>query len=409
MPPIGRSSLAVVQPTRTATYRDLASRVLARGAASALQAATLIVVARAAGPSSFGIFALALSIGYIGGSLVGVGASARILRIGAETDGRRLASALFLVRVAGSLLTCGLTLVSLLFWDAPMVVLAAAILAASDLMVDFTQAHMAGNGNLSASSALVVTQRGIVAGTVVISYFLGQFDFIWIVISCTGVFFLALVYPLRVFVRPMNIGIVLRASVGYWASGLVANFRQGEPIAVAGVVGEAAAGGYAIASRMANPLLIFSSAMQTVFVPDLARTNGTDAFSRVFRRLFLLSVSYAALLLVASPLVAELAGIFLGPEYANSRALILAMVIASGLSSVSTAYQSRFIALGQPGLSAAIIGLTTILGLGVILCIGTIFGPAYLWICPIATQLALAVGMISTTYYRVPRSKATAL
>lgn len=379
------------------------SRVFARALASGFQALTLVLVARVVGPSQFGVFALTLSIGYIVSSVVGFGASTRVLRLSAESDQVGLAATLFAIRAVGSVLTFSATILIATRWGFSSAIVAGAALAASDLMVEYTQAHMAGSGHLRLSSVLVVVQRGFVASVVLITYLLSQFDFWWFALATLLVLLLALVYPIRRLVRPTKVWATVRDSGGYWAASLVGNLRQGEPLVVGAVLGTAATGGYAVASRLTNPLLIFTSALQTVLVPELARSRGTLRFQATFSRLLRWSVVSGLIISLSAPLIAAGAVLLLGPAYAEARAIIIAMVIATGFSAVSQAFQCRFVALGRPGTSAAVIGASTILGLGLIWVVGANFGAAFLWVPPLVTQIILLAGMVGASAWSSSR------
>jgi O-antigen/teichoic acid export membrane protein len=373
---------------------DLGTRIGARGLAAGFQAITLLLIARIEGPESFGVFAIALSVGYVVSGVVGLGAGVRVLRIAGEPEGDHLASALFLTRVIGSILTLSSTAALAVVFDSFTPLLAAGALAASDLMVEYSQSLMAGRGHQALSSAMVVVQRALPAAGVLVAVALDTSSYGWFSLAVCIVLALSVIYPIAVWAPPSNVLDVVRSSGGYWAGSIVANLRQLEPISVGAVAGAGASGGYAIASRIGNPLVIVTSSLQTVFVPDLAKKKGTDAFDDSFRKLLTLSGAYGVLLLLLSLPIAHLVAVFLGSEYRDAEILIAAMVASIGIGAITGAYQSRFIALGEPGTSAAIIGVASVFGIALILVVGSALGADLLWTVPLATQTVLAAAMI---------------
>src|SRR4051794_26854534 len=81
-------------------------RVVVRLGSAGMQAATLLLLARELGPSSFGTLAVLAATGTLLCSVANLGASTRVLRVGAEGDDdeerHTLAAALFWMQGLGS-------------------------------------------------------------------------------------------------------------------------------------------------------------------------------------------------------------------------------------------------------------------------------------------------------------------
>ena len=107
---VARPHLTTPEPEKPA--RDVAGRFVARLAAAVVQAVFLLLLARSLGPSQFGELAVAMAVGVIVGTVLGLGAETRVLRVRAEQCPDRVAGALARVRVAGTALALLVSLVS---------------------------------------------------------------------------------------------------------------------------------------------------------------------------------------------------------------------------------------------------------------------------------------------------------
>lgn len=385
--------------SRGRTSRDVIVRVAARLASSAFQAVTLILIARAAGPADFGIFALVLSLGYLASAITGVGASSRILRVKAETDGPPLSDALLVLRLAGSAVTAGACLSLQLFGLDARIVVSAALLVASDHLIDYAQAYFAGHGRQLVSSLVVVCQRLVPLVGVCGLVLADTFHFYWVAVLSVPVAIGAIAPLVSTARKPQRIMFVARSSIGYWAAGMASNLRQLDPIILGLVARSDVVGSYAIAARMTNPLTIVVSALQSVLVPELAQRLGTSSFKKLFTWFSVASFFYAVLLCIASGTIADFAIWILGTDYADGRALIAAMVVAAGLSAVAQAYQTRLTAEGRPAVAAWVIASGAIVGLVIMPILVITAGVGFLWIVPLVTQGFIAAGMIAAVSF----------
>ena len=374
--------------------RDVVLRVAVRVAAAALQALTLLLLARFLGPERFGLFAVFLSAGVVLTSLVTVGATGRLLRLLAEPDRTTLVSALFWVQAVGSaLVLVGLIGVAFVVGDVVPAALGA-VFAFTDQQAEFVSARLSGSARQSAASGVILVQRLIPAAAALAM--VTVMPSAWLPGVACAVVSLGLLG--RGVVRPVPRAALLacvRSSAGYWFSAVVANLRQLEPIVVAGFGGTGPAGWFAIASRVSNPLSIVVTSMQAIAVPEMARAGSAEELRRTFRLLLTGAGLYAIALIACSPLLAELFLRVLGEEYAFARVLIAVMVVCAALSAISQAFQARLYAVGLPSRSGWIIGIATLVGL-VLLAVTAAEGGEYLWVAPLTTQVLIVVALALT-------------
>lgn len=387
--------------TTAATTRRLGGhvvlRVVVRLGSAGMQAATLLLLARELGPSSFGTLAVLAATGTLLCSVANLGASTRVLRVGAEggTDEERgsLAASLFWMQALGTaVMLVGLVVASLVL-DDPAPALVGTLFAVTDQQAEFTVASLSGHARQTAASVMILVQRGLpllcLGAAVVLGLpVLGPVGAAVLVVGTLAVTWA----PVRR-VPAAAVRRAARSSVGYWFSGLVLNLRQLEPLVVSTLGGAGAAGLYAIAARVSNPLTIVVTSMQAVAVPEMARARDEREFRRTFRLLLGVAVAYALVLVVASPLVASAFLWIVGPQYAGARTLVTVMVGCAGLSAVSQALQGRLLALGRPGTPAWIIGIATVIGIAVLAVTSGIDDGRYLWAAPLTAQSIILVAL----------------
>lgn len=372
-------------------------RVLARITAAVLQAVLLILLARELAPSLFGVFASAYGAGVLGASLLGFGASTRILRANAEAD-TALAGDLFRLRMFGAAIG-SLAGAMVLPWapSASVAVLVGVAFAAADAVIEFGQAYFASAEEHALSAGLPVALRVAQVGTV-LAFARSSDTIIAVAASVTSavVACACVILLLRSGLGrrtrqqyPGSLTQTARSSVGYWFAGVVANVRQLEPIVLLGAGSATLAAEYSIVTRIANPLLIVPATLQLIFVPRLsALLSDGHQFGVVMRRLWVVSALYCGLLVITSPVIAFCLPLVLGPDYEGAFPLAIAVVAATGLSSLSYVVQIRFITIGEPWRSSRWIAIYSLLGVGLLAALAGANGNM-IWIVPLVTQALL--------------------
>jgi len=370
----------------------LVVRTGSRAIGSLLQAVFLLLLARTYGAEQFGVFAIVLAAGYIASAVSSLGTSARVLRLSAEEKPNELAASYAWLRLLGaaiSFLTC------LVVGQGNFsIALVAAAFVASDQIVDYAQAYFAGLSRQSVSALIVIIHRALPLLALVLALTTDTKADAWILVAFAMSGAGAIVVSIFPAARPLPLFSVLRSSIGYWLSGLVPSLNQLQVPLLGALSGAITAGGYAIALRLMNPLTIFVTAMQTVFVPELARRAGQPGFNSLFRGFIWIAGAYAVALSAFSPVIADAIIYFLGQDYRGARSLLIAMIVSAGLSGVAQAFQSKLVAIGAPNGIAWVIGISNLFGLGLLaLVVGTL-GESWLWVCPIVIQGLTAVGLL---------------
>jgi len=182
---------------------------------------------------------------------------------------------------------------------------------------------------------------------------------------------------------------LLRSSGGYWWFALSSNATQFEAPALRLVSTDYVVGLYGIASRVTGPLTILMTSLATILIPELAKRAGTPQYQRMRRLTLWLAWVYAGVLLLCAWPITLVVLHVLGSQYQEAGGLLIATVVAAGLSGVSQTYNSVLLAEGRPGRPAVIL----IIGAGVSVLSLIVFsataGISFLWIAPLVTQLTV--------------------
>lgn len=382
--------------------RQSIGRIGARIVASGLQALTLLLLARHLGATSFGLFAVGIAVGYLASAVASLGGPYRVLRAAAEENALSLRATLLLVLIAGSVI---LSAAATLLWGIGLLEfagLAGFLLGVSDQVNTFGQFDAAGSGAHGSASSMAIQQRAIPAAVVLLTA--GAFSLPLMVAS----FGFAAIYPLVHGLRATPLRLArkrtLRGSWGFWSYTLMQTSPQLEAPVVNAVADATTAGLYGIANRVANPLTILSSALGSIFIPEIAAATSEGRRRSLGARLIAVSTAYAvvisALAVWIAPLVVELTG----PAYRSAEPLIAATVVAAGLSSISQAYNALLIAAGRPFASTLTLGIGTATSLAGLAALASFDGARMLWVAPLLTQAVVLI--IFVAFSRADRASA---
>lgn len=384
---------------------DASVRILARVASSAMLGVFLLLLARALPVDAFGQFVLAYTLGVVAGLAAGFGAPIRVMRVSASGDNHTAAglyvahtiavSAVFVVAVAG-LVSCGF----------PLIVVAGALFAYSDTAQNFAQNFLAGTHAHTAASCLVVVQRAaplLVWGGLAVSGRSLDASALALIFACTAV--TALMVP------AVSIGVRgLRTAAGalhapdaetarYWALAMSGTLAQLQVPALAVVAPPLTVGYFAMATRVTGPLTLLSAALSTVAVPELARTvDDASTFDRIYRRYRNGVIAYFVVVVIAAWPAAWLIVQIVGAKYEPAQTLLVGMIIAAGISSLSQAISSKHIAAGRPGTVTTAIILGGAVTLALLLLAGALDHLDALWLAPVAGQLLVLAALLSDVH-----------
>lgn len=374
--------------------RALLWRVASRILAAIGQAGFLLIVAGSVGAATFGEFAVVLGVGTLSAALLGFGASSRILRIEGEADAGQLAGAFWVVRSVSAIVAFSLAFtVGAVAGFEVLAVAGAAALAASDAVLEYSQALLAGRLRETVSASLPVVQR--VSFLVAAAAFVSTPELLFAAVIVVAVAWFGIGVVLTRSSVP-GLGAVLaslRSSTGYWGNGLVANLKQLEPLAVSAVASPTFTGQFSLVARLVNPIQIVPASLQFVFVPRLASTFDQHDFRAQLRQLSTICIAYGCVVVVASPLAASLLPLLLGPDYADTFVIATATIAAAGLSSATFIFQIYFIARGKPWPVTWVNGLGGGLAVVLLVAVGAASGGDLIWVCPIIAQLCMLVGL----------------
>jgi len=140
-------------------------------------------------------------------------------------------------------------------------------------------------------------------------------------------------------------------------------------LAVGGVAGATAAGGFRIASRLAKAIAKPVQTMSKVIYPELARLVASKdhaTMGRVMSRISLIAIGLSLLIIVVAGFGgASLLSLIAGPEYRFAHMLLFLLAIASAIDLAGFAIEPLLNAHGRAGpvLTAKLAGLALYAGL----------------------------------------------
>ncbi len=385
---------------------DATVRILARVASSAMLGAFLLLLARALPVDTFGQYVLAYTLGVVAGLAVGFGAPIRVMRVGASDDDHTTAAGLYVAHTIAVSTVFLIIVAGLAFGGLPLIVVAGVMFAYSDTVQNFAQNFLAGTHAHTAASCLVVVQRAVplaVWGVLALSGSdLGAAALV-VIFACTAATAL-LVPAVSIGVRGVRdaAGELRGPGTGtarYWALAMSGTLAQLQVSALAVCAPPLTVGYFAMATRVTGPLTLLSAALSTVAVPELARhVDDASTFDRIYRRYRNVVGAYCVVVVLAAWPVAWVIVQIVGAKYEPAQNLLIGMIIAAGISSVSQAISSKHIAAGRPGTVTAAIVLGGVVTLLLLLLAGALDHLDAIWLAPIAGQLLVLTALLSDVH-----------
>ncbi|WP_158603919.1 lipopolysaccharide biosynthesis protein [Cryobacterium tepidiphilum] len=370
-------------------------RIGSAGFASLMQAATLLLVARFAGPEDFGAFGQLISIGYVAGGILGMGMSARALRLASVDAWRPVATTMMLLRVMTSLGVSGLLIAfALLVGDDVALATAASLFIIGELVGELIQGILAGRNRQYFASFILLLHRILVL-TPVALHLVWQTE-IWLHLMVGAALGLVLLFSIAAAsgARPSSPLELLRSSLGFWFASTVTSAGQLDISFVRLAVGDVATGLYSAGSRIGTPLNVVTNAVLNVYVPAMSAQRDEGERLRTFRRLRTLSLAYSTLLVIASPGVGFALVAILGEDYSSGWPLYVTVTCGAALSGVSQSYKSLCYAEDRPFAAGRSILLGTLIGLVWILVGGAVFGFPAIVLAPLVMQGAILLAFL---------------
>jgi O-antigen/teichoic acid export membrane protein len=365
-------------------------RVAARGAAAILQAVSFVILARQLGADGLGAVAVGLSVGTIVSILTGFGGATRALRLGLETEHKRVATAMFAAQCPAAFISGAVSCVVVTglldreWWLG----VAVGIMVLSDALCGLEQAVLAGLFRPFASAGLLLFQRAVPFTCLALTHFVGVPAILGYTVGAGIAAAAAIVRPIRDWHRPIKLGELIFSSRGYWSSKVAESLGMLDIVVVRLFAGGSAVGLYSIANRVANPFHIIATSISSIITPAAAHAQRREETTEILRRSTTISVICGVVISACSPLFAEIAVKMLGTEFAPAKKLIIGFIIAVAISGVSQTIVARYLIEGLPSLVAMSITLGIGIGLLLTMVVATHLS-TWLWICPILMQLTI--------------------
>jgi O-antigen/teichoic acid export membrane protein len=360
----------------------------------------LLLLARHLSVVEFGQFVLAYTLGIAVGLAVGFGASVRVIRANALDDGIVVAHGLYVVHSVATAAAAAVALAGVALAGGPVVLLAGLMFAYSDTVQNYGQAHLSGVNRHKAASALIVGQRLIPLVACVSSILVtGSVNMALIAAVFAITAAIALAAPLFSLSKKV-LGSLLRGprklpfrgAASYWMLSVSSMVTQLQVPGFALFASAATLGFFSMATRVTGPLTLLSAAISTVLIPELsARVRDNTSFTRLSRRYVYVAACYCGVIFALAWPMALVVVKIVGDKYQPALAMLIAMMMAAGLSSVSQAISCRVIALGRPSVATIAILFGGLLTLAIVVAVGAAGHDQLVWIAPVLGQVAVLI------------------
>ncbi|CAN5423775.1 hypothetical protein BH10ACT5_BH10ACT5_08860 [soil metagenome] len=322
----------------------------------------------------------------------------RALRLAAEPDANAIRSAMTWLRLGTATVSAaGLYLV--LLYVAPSfsatVIATALVYGASELVNELSQSILLGEDRTRAAAVTLLVRRLIPLG--VLSFVLliaPDLALQAILASSVATTLITLVVQRSLRFKPAPIVPLIAGSRHYWTQALWSSLQQVDVLLVQVIMGSYAAGLYSAASRLLSPLALVTTSILGIFVPAMSRETNDAARWRIHRSSLRVVMYYSAGLVAASPLVALVGPIVLGPTFAASWVLFVAFTVGAAINAICQVQFGLLFSVGQARTASRASFLGTFLGLVALTLAASTQSLSWLGVFPIvtfgATLLAVA-------------------
>lgn len=367
----------------------------ARAVAALMQAAILVVLARALGPSSFGAFVVGLTAGALAGVVTGMGSAMQALLLDQQAEHRSVGTTLLVARVLTAIVAGAVTFGScLLLGLPPLVAFVGGLWSWTEVVIELIQALLLGQGRLRAASFTILVRRVGPASALLAAALIGHSMWVWLLGGFVATIASSCAALRGLFARPAAIRPVMRASRHYWTSTILSTLQTAD-VAVVGVFvpNPALVGHYAAAARATSPLNLLTGSLVSVLTPEWVQIDGArdrfDQFLRARRGLLALATA----LILCSPVAAWLAPLVLGDEYERSAIFFAGVTVAAGVSAIVQGY-SAFLFASREAHRVSRARMISIPGGLILVALAASFAPPLLLaFAPAASQVLQLVAM----------------
>lgn len=315
----------------------------ARFTSAAFQALLLLMLARALGPGSFGAFVVSIAWGNALGLLTGLGSTAQVLRLGANSDGEKVSSTLLALRsVSAVLAAAGGAAVHLLYSGWSIVALAAGVWIFVDLNIDLIQATLFGRKQFGRGSWLLILRRVLPSVAVVFASFSGAGIWMFLMYSQLISLLLSILLVVQSLHMPGKLLDRVRESRHYWLSTVLAGLQTTDTIIVGAASPSAAlVGNFAVASRLTSPLNMVASSVLSVLTPQMSSASSEER-DRLLQLGVRMMVLLGLLLAILTWPLSEAFVFLVGDAYRGAQPIVVGALLAVGLNAVSQVLASYY-------------------------------------------------------------------
>lgn len=384
--------------------------------AALLQATSLIVVARMAGPVEFGVLAAFLGLIVVLQATFDLGIPTYVTRLAAKS--RDVPEVVWCLQIFGRfgfllfvVLTCVAVAVSIHSGEAWWLLCPLAVAGWLERQSDVRLNIAVADGDVWKSSINLVTRRLLTVALLI--------GFLTLDLDATGAFAVASMlasmvslwmsrYLVRLLIPTKKIDKtilkeILRASRPFWANSVGAQIRNFDIIVVAAVVSPLVAGYYGAIARSLNPLMMLSTSLASVILPMATKAigkNGRPLWIPIGGVLGLLFVAYGLMITFMPYGIHQIFGSEFMATVPGFRIAIVGLFFAS-LSAVQTAFlqaRGKERVVGRISVGTSIVMLLAIAGGAVLEGVtGAAVG--------LAASYAMQCAMLSLTNWRDTRAQ----
>lgn len=358
----------------------VASRLLA----ALLQAVTLVLIARNAGPSLFGVLAAFLGLVVILQVVSDCGIATYITRLRAkQPDAPQIAVALKVHQCLGVLACVLLVGTAILvayigdrpWWSLILLAVAGYLERQSDVRLTLALA----DGDVWKNAINLVLRRMVTLLMVIVGGYMsidailtfGIASFVAAVISLLMSRKMVRVQGTVAQLGLLEFRSILLVSRSFWVNSIGVQLRNLDVFLIAALATPAIAGYYGAIARSLNPLMMISSSLASVLLPMVARSDGRvgkSLLAPVGGVLGLVSAFYIGMAIYADKLVPFLFGSQFTPAVSGFRVVLVGLIFASVSSLLSSFLQARGFEkyVGRVSILTSVVSLSGIV-IGVVL------------------------------------------
>lgn len=344
--------------------------LVARVLGSALQAVALVLLARSVTPDVFGVVNAVIAVVGIVLVATGLGMSLLVPRARAAGDADEVAAGLRM-NLWSNLATAVVLVVGLGLYtgvrDLPVGVLLIGLSLALERNVDTILGVPVADGDSRTPAASMLLRRTVSLLVLVPALVVGV-DPVW-AFTCG---LLAGALAAQVHIRRVVVaggdasavppGELLRRAAPFLVSNLSVQARSLDTAVVATVLGPAAAGAYAAAAKLVQPLLLVPLTLAGVVMPRAAQLASAEA-RRLARRLVVASLASGLVVLPVVVLAEPLVVLVMGEQYAGSGPVLAWSAAALPFIAMSASLGALLQGRGRERLIAVVSAAFAVLGL----------------------------------------------